>query len=802
MPDEMIDRSRLPIRRPPFAGTAGKTLAGSEPDWSQASHVQPPEGAPNVLLVLIDDAGFGNPSTFGGSIDTPNYTRMADGGLRYNRFHVTALCSPTRAALLTGRNHHRVGYGMVGEFSGPFPGYNATIPHDCVPFPRTLQENGYLTGAFGKWHLTPDNQQGYSGPFDRWPTRLGFDYFWGFLGGEAGQYDPVVIENQTIVGVPEGKDGKSYYFQDDLADQTIGWLHRIRSEKSATPWFAYVATGCSHAPHHVPREWSDKYKGKFDQGWDVMREQVLARQKALGVVPADAELAPRNDAFPTWDSLSDTEKTLYARQMEVYAGYSENADWNIGRIIDAIEEIGELDNTLVIWIWGDNGASMEGTLTGTFNELTTLNGLTLTPEQQMGLLFKHGGLEAWGGEMLAPHYACGWAWAGNTPFDWGKQVASHLGGTRNPMVAHWPNGISEAGAIRSHYTHVIDVGPTLLELAGIPPAASIDGVDQQPFDGVTFADSFADAAAPERHTQQYYEILGNRGMYKDGWLFCQRLQRIPWVIDPAQLRNEFGTTWDPENDPIELYYLPDDFTQSKNIAAEHPEKVQGLRELFWKEAEANHVLPLLGGLTSFFGMVPPIPKESKFTFRGDIQNVPSGMIPRIYNHSYTISADLVIPPGGAEGVIVAEADHLGGFSLFVQDGKLKHTYSMLGVLEYTQAAETSLPEGDVNIEMVFAADAPKPATGGEVTLLVNGEPVASGRMEHTVPGRFSGYSGMDIGRDNGLVVDLSYADKAPFAFTGEIKQVVFDVAPHMSDEDAQALHEHAAQALAAHAANA
>jgi arylsulfatase A-like enzyme len=801
MGEETIDRTKLPIRRPSFAGTTKQTLEDSEPDWNQAMHVTPPEGAPNVLLVLIDDAGFGNPSTFGGPIDTPNYTRMAESGLRYNRFHVTALCSPTRAALLTGRNHHRVGFGMVGEFSGPFPGYNATIPRDCAPFARILQENGYLTGAFGKWHLTPDNQQGFSGPFDRWPTRLGFDYFWGFLGGEAGQYDPLIIENQKAIGVPEGKNGEQYYFQDDLADKTIDWLHRIRSEKPSTPWFAYVATGCSHAPHQVPRKWSEKYKGKFDQGWDVMREETIAHQKELGIVPADAEPTARNDEFPTWDSLDETHKRWYARQMEVYAGYSENADWNIGRIIDAIDELGELDNTVVLWIWGDNGASMEGTLTGTFNEMTTLNGIPLTPEEQIALLFNHGGLEAWGGEQLAPHYAAAWAWAGNAPFDWGKQVASHLGGTRNPLVVHWPNGISDPGGLRDHYTHVNDVGATVLDLVGIPMPETIDGIDQQPFDGVTFADSFGDAGAPEHHRQQYYEILGNRGMYQDGWLFCQRLQRIPWSLDPEALR-KFGAGWDPESDPVELYYLPDDFAQARNLAAENPEKVEELRALFWQEAEANHVLPLLGGLTSFFGIVPPLPKETTFVFRGDIQNVPSGMIPRIYNHSYTISAELVIPQGGAEGVIVAEADYLGGFALFVQDGKLKHTYSMLGVLEYTQAAETRLPEGEVTVELVFAADAPKPATGGEVTLLVNGEPVANGRMEHTVPGRFSGYSGMDIGRDNGLPVDRSYADRSPFPFSGEIKQVVFDIAPDLSDEERQALHEHAEQALAAHSANA
>ena len=754
-----------------------------------------------MLLVLIDDAGFGNPSTFGGPIQTPNYTRLAENGLRYNRFHVTALCSPTRAALLTGRNHHRVGFGMVGEFSGPFPGYNATIPHDCAPFPRILQENGYLTGGFGKWHLTPDNQQGFSGPFDRWPTRLGFDYFWGFLGGEAGQYDPLIAENQKIIGVPEAKDGEQYYFQDDLAEKTIDWLHRVRSEKPKTPWFAYVATGCSHAPHHVPRKWSDKYRGAFDKGWDVMREETFARQKALGVVPADAELSPRNDAFPTWDSLDETHKRLYARQMEVYAGYSENADWNIGRIIDAIDEMGELENTVVIWIWGDNGASMEGTLTGTFNELTTLNGIPLTPEQQIGLLFKHGGLEAWGDEQLAPHYSAGWAWAGQRPVRLGQ--AGRLASRRHAEPAR--RALAERYRRRgrgSQPLHACDRRRRDDPRPRRDPDARLDrrgraaAVRRRHVRRLVLGRGRAGAAhaAVLRDPRQPGDVQGRLAAR-------QRLQRIPWDLDPEKLR-AFGPGWDPDDEPVELYYLPDDFTQSKNIAADHPEKVRELSELFWAEAERNHVLPLLGGLTSFFGMVPPIPEESKFVFRGDIQNVPSGMIPRIYNHSYTISADLVVPEGGAEGVIVAEADHLGGFALFVQDGKLKHTYSMLGVLEYTQAAEQPLPTGEVNVELVFTADAPKPATGGEVTLLVNGEPVASGRMEHTVPGRFSGYSGMDIGRDNGLVVDRSYADKAPFAFTGEIKQVVFDIAPHMSEEDAKALHEHAAQALAAHAASA
>ena len=709
-----IDRTRLPIRRPPFAGEARRTLEGSQPDWNQASHVAPPDGAPNVLVVLIDDAGFGNPSTFGGPIDTPNYTRMAGEGLRYNRFHVTAVCSPTRAALLTGRNQHRVGFGLVSEFSGPFPGYNATIPRDCASFPRILKENGYMTAAIGKWHLTPDTQQGSSGPFDRWPTGLGFDYYWGFLGGEAGQYDPLITENQKVQGVPEGEHGEPYYFPDDMPVKAIDWLDRIRAERPAGPWFMYYSTGCSHAPHDVPREWSDKYKGKFDEGWDVLRERTLARQKELGVVPPETELPPRNEGFPPWDSLSETERRLYARQMETYAGYSENADWNVGRVLDAIEARGELDSTLVIWIWGDNGASMEGTLTGTFNELTTLNGIPLTPDQQMGLLFKHGGLEAWGSELLAPHYSAAWAWASNCPFDWGKQVASHLGGTRNPLVVRYPERISDPGALRSHFTHVIDIAPSVLEIVGIPAPEHVDGIEQEPLHGVTFADSLSDAGAPERHTQQYFEAVGNRAMYKDGWWLAMRLPRIPWELDPEALRH-FGPGWDPDADPVELYYLPDDFAQARDLASANPEKVEELRALFWEEAERYQVLPILGGLSSFYGIVPPMPKETKFTYRGRIENVAAGMIPRIYNHSYTISADLVIPEGGAEGVIVAAFDHLGGFSLYVQDGKLKHHYSMLGVLEYTQVAESPLPEGEVSVEVVFAADAPEPATGGEVT---------------------------------------------------------------------------------------
>ena len=784
------DRTSLPIRREPFAGVVNRTLDGSQPDWNLIRHPTPPEGAPNVLLVLIDDAGFGNPSTFGGPIQTPNYTRMAEGGLRYNRCHVTALCSPTRAALLTGRNNHAVGFGSIGEFAGGFPGYSATLPRDCAPLPRILKDNGYSTSAFGKWHLTPDGQQGPAGPFDRWPNSWGFEYFYGILGGGSSQWDPCLAENQKIIGTPDDfyDEEHPYYFPDAMADRAIEWLHGVRAQDTRKPFFLYYSTGCSHAPHHVAKDWADKYKGKFDQGWDKLREETFARQKELGVIPADAELTPRDPAFPAWADVPDKLKPLYVRQMEVYAGYSENADYNVGRVIDAVEELGELDNTLIIWIWGDNGASMEGTVTGSFNELTMQNGIPLSDEMQLQLSERYGGVAAWSSSLMAPHYAAAWAWAGNTPFRWGKQVGSYLGGTRNPMVLHWPARITEAGGLRSQFAHVIDVAPMVLDVAGIPVPQTVDGIEQEPMHGTSFVASLTDGAAAEHRPQQYFETVGNRAMYKDGWWLAMRTERIPWVLTPEALRPYAPGVWDPDADPAELYYLPDDFTQARDLSAEHPEKVQELKDLFWEEAERYKVLPLLAPLSTFFGMLPPLPEKTLFEFRGDVQNVMPGMIPRIYNHSYAITADLVVPEDGAQGVIVAEADHLGGFTLYVKDGKLTHTYSMMGVFVFKQVAEEDLPTGEVTVGMEFKADEAKPATGGDVTLLIDGRPVGKGRMDHTVPIRFSGYAGMDIGRDNGGVVDRSYEREKPFAFTGTVKKVVFDIKPHLSDQDELELH--------------
>ena len=790
------DRSRLPIPDRPFGGTAGRTLQDSVADWAMIPGPQAPADAPNVLVVLIDDAGFGAPDTFGGPVSTPNYTRVQQMGLTYNRFHVTAVCSPTRAALLTGRNQHRVGFGSVAEFPGPFPGYTAAKPKTCAAVPRILSENGYVTGGFGKWHLTPNNVQGAAGPFDHWPKAWGFNHWWGFLSGAAGQYDPIMTMDDTVLGVPEGKDGEEYYFPDDLTDKAVEWLHRVRAQDQEKPWFMYYSTGCAHAPHHVSSDWADKYKGQFDDGWDALRERILDRQKELGIVPQDTQLTARPDALPAWDDLDDTAKALYVRQMEVYCGYQENADWNVGRLLDEVEELGDLDNTVIFYIWGDNGASMEGTTTGSFNELTFLNGLVIDPKQQTELIEQYGGLTALGGPDTAPHCAAAWAHALNTPFQWGKQDAAHLSGTRNPMVVAWPRRLQPSADVRSQFTHVTDIGPTILEAAGIPEPEQVDGIDQEPMDGTSFLYTLDEAQAPERHTTQYFEMFGARGMYHEGWWASSRPDRLPWDMSPetlATLGPDSG--WDPDRDTgWELYDLTKDFSQARDLAAEHPEKVQELQDLWWAEAERNRVLPLMAGVSVLFGILPPMPTQTRFPFAGDVDNIQFGMVPRIYGRSYAIEADLVIPEGGAEGVIVAMADFIGGFGLWVDgDGILRHTYSLLGVETYKQAATTPLPTGDVQVKMLFTSAEPKPGSGGHVTLLVNGDVVGEGELPKTVPVTFTSYAGLDIGKDYGLVVDRAYEDKAPYAFTGTVKRVVFDLNPAEAaarHSDARDLHHH------------
>jgi arylsulfatase A-like enzyme/uncharacterized membrane protein len=791
------DRTVLPIPDKAFGGVAGRTLDSSVADWTIVAGPRPPDGAPNVLVVLIDDAGFGQPDTFGGAIRTPNLTRVQQEGLTYNRFHVVALCSPTRASMLTGRNQHRVGMGSIAEFPGPFPAYTGNRPRSCTALPRILRENGYVTGGFGKWHMTPDREQGAAGPFDHWPLGWGFDRFWGFLSGASGQYDPLLTLDNTNIGVPSDKD---YYFPDDLTDKSIEWLHAVRAQDADKPWFLYYSTGCAHAPHHVAKEWADKYKGVFDEGWDVYREKTFARQKELGIIPQDAELTERPDLFPAWDSLDDAAKKLYTRQMEVYAGFQENADWNVGRLLDVIEETGDLDNTLVVYVWGDNGASMEGTTTGSFNEMTFLNGVVLDPEQQLALIEKYGGIDAIGGDHTAPHVAAAWAWAGNTPFQWGKQMASHLGGTRNPMVVSWRNHITPSTDVRGQFTHCIDVAPTILEAIGIPEPKTVDGIEQEPMDGTSFLYTFDEPKAAERHTRQYFEVIGARAIYDDGWWACSRLDKAPWDFSQETLaRWGPGAGWDPDTDVWELYYLPDDFSQAHDLAEREPTKLEELKQLFWAEAERNRVLPLLGSISVFYGILPPLPTVTRFAFAGDVQNVQKGLVPRVQGRSYAIEAELHVPEGGAEGVIVANADFIGGWGLWIDEkGLLNHSYSFLGVETYKQTATEPVPSGEVKVKMLFEIDEAKPGSGGTVTLWVGDKQVGEGRLDKTIPVAPSSYAGMDVGRDNGLVVDIDYEAKAPYAYTGTIRQVVFDLKPHTSHDDEKALHEHASIHAVAH----
>lgn len=782
-PAQTPDRSVLPIPVPAFAGTTGKTLDLAKPAWPAA--VAAPEGAPNVLLILMDDAGFGNPSTFGGPVNTPTLQALADEGLRFNGFHVTALCSPTRAALMTGRNHHQVGFGSISELEGGWPGYSAHLPRSAATVARILQGNGYATAAFGKWHLTPPEDFSQTGPFDDWPNQQGFDYFWGFLGAETDQYQPLLFEQNTVLGTPEGTD---FVLNRALADHAVSWLRDKASTAPEKPFFLYFSTGASHAPHQVGPEWIGKYRGKFDQGWDRLREETFARQKAQGIVPADAVLTPRNPAMKGWDSLPEEVRALNARQMEVFAAYQEETDHEIGRVLAEVERLGLSDDTLVIYIYGDNGASMEGTETGTFNEMVVLNGVPLTEAQQLDAIKAYGGLDVWGGPKIEPHYAAGWAWAGNTPFQWGKQVASHLGGTRDPMVISWPGKVGDPGAVRSQFLHVIDVAPTILAAAGVPVPQVVDGTPQMPMQGTSFLPVLADAAAPATMTRQYFEILGNRGLYDDGWWLACRIPRTPWLLDPAELAKFAPGTWNPDGDPCELYDLGRDFSQSNDLAAANPERVAAMKALFWDEAAKNQVLPLLGGMALAFGpdYTRPEPADRVYSFQPGVQNLSPGLLPPIYGRSFAIEARLRVDVNaciidvctGAEGVIAAAGDYLGGFALYVMHGKPRFTYSFLGLKIDTLVSSQTLPLGDVTLRYEFTADKEGvKAGGGTGRLTINGAEVASGRIEHTIPGQYSSYAGFDIGRDNGLPVvpELIYAFERPYASQAEIVRVDIEV---------------------------
>jgi arylsulfatase len=736
--------------------------------------LRPPEGAPNVLIVLIDDVGFGASSAFGGPIATPNAERLAAKGLKYNRFHTTALCSPTRQALLTGRNHHTVGMGGITEIASSAPGYNSIRSNTCAPLAETLKLNGYSTAQFGKCHEVPVWETSPMGPFQAWPTGTGFEYFYGFIGGEAHQYYPAIYEG-TIPVEPEKTPEEGYHFMSDMTDKAIRWIRQQKALMPDKPFFAYFAPGATHAPHHVPKEWADKYKGKFDDGWDALRERTYAKQKELGVIPADAELTPRHEEIPAWDDMPEDLKPVLRRQMEIYAGFLEFTDHHVGRLLDAVEDLGVLENTIVYYIIGDNGASAEGTLNGTYNEMINFNGAAAieTPEFMIERLDDFGGPDSYN------HYAVGWAHAMCTPYQWTKQVASHWGGVRNGTIVHWPARIKARGEVRPQFTHVIDVAPTVLEAAGLPEPAYVNGVLQKPLEGVSMAYSFDDAEADERHTTQYFEMFCNRGIYHQGWTAVTR-HSIPWLM-VGQERPAL------DDDVWELYDTNADWTQAKDLAAEHPDKLAELQRLFLIEATKYNVLPLDDrgierALPEIAGR-PTLVQGDRQLLYGGMGRLSESSVVNIKNKSHAVTAEIEVPEGGADGVIVAQGGSIGGWSLYLKDSKPRYCYNLLGVQRFYVGSDTEVATGTHQVRMEFAYDGEGLGKGGDATLYLDGVKVGEGRVEATAAMIFSADDTCDIGEENGALVTDDYP--VPNTFTGEVNWVEIDVGKAAEDADHQ-----------------
>jgi arylsulfatase A-like enzyme len=769
---EQFVRDHLPIPDRPYAGPVYEDAKDPEANFAPIEPLRPPAGAPNVLIVLLDDAGFGCSSAFGGPCHTPTAERLSTGGLKFNRFHTTALCSPTRQALLTGRNHHTVGMGGITEIATSAPGYNSIRPNTCAPLAETLKLNGYSTAQFGKCHEVPVWETSPLGPFDSWPTGGGgFEYFYGFIGGETNQYYPAIYEGTNAVE-PEKTPEQGYHFTEDMTDKAIKWIRQQKALMGDKPFFVYFAPGATHAPHHVPAEWSAKYKGKFDQGWDKLREEILVRQKELGVIPPEAELTARHEEIPAWDEIPDDLKPVLARQMEVYAGFLEHTDHQIGRLIDALEDLGLLEDTLVYYIVGDNGASAEGTPKGTFNELVVLNGVSALETTE----FMVSRIDEFGTPSAYNHYAVGWAHAMDTPYQWTKQVASHWGGTRNGTIVHWPNGIRAAGELRAQFHHVIDVAPTVLEAAGIPEPKTVHGVTQKPIEGVSMHYCFDDAAAAERRETQYFEMFCNRGIYDKGWTAVTR-HSTPWVI--AELPPFADDTW-------ELYDTNSDWSQAHDLAAEMPEKLEELKALFMEEARKYNVLPLDDRRVERFnsdlaGRPALISGRSQLLF-GGMGRLAENVVLNIKNKSHSVTAELGVPEGGAEGVIIAQGGEFAGWSLYVKNGKPKYCYNLFGLQRFYVEGETELPAGAHQVRMEFAYDGGGLAKGGRVALYVDGEKTGEGRVEGTVPMAFSADETCDIGSDTASPVSDDYTP-AGSRFTGTIDWVQIDIGEAAEDLD-------------------
>ena len=747
----------LPRPDQPFSDAQiGRTYKDSKPGTIALTKAT--AGAPNVLIVLIDDSGYGQWGTFGGQVPTPNLDRVAKMGLRYTRFHTTALCSPTRAALLTGRNHHSAGTGVITEMGDGYPGYSGQIPRNAAMFAEALRQGGYSTAFIGKNHNIADWETSIAGPFDRWPSLQGFDYFYGFIGGEMDQWQPVLYRGTTPVAmeIPKGKEG-DYTLNDSLADEAIRYIHQEKSVTPDRPFFIYYAPGATHAPHHVPKTWIEKFKGQFNQGWDKYREETYQRQLKLGVIPQGTRLTPRPKEIPAWASLSPDEQRVAARLMEVFAAYTAQTDYEVGRVLDALEEVGQLHNTLVVWEIGDNGASMEGTLSGCFNELATLQGI---PENTAFLL-RH--LDELGSAKASNHIPVGWAWAANTPFQWGKQVASHLGGTRNPLVIAWPDRIKDAGGMRTQFHHVIDISPTILEAAHLAQPVEVNGVKQKPIEGVSMAYSFDDPKATGTRRIQYFEMLGNRALYKDGWIATARHGRLPWVTMG-------GSTGDFDHDTWELYKLADDFSEANDVSAEYPQKLKELQDDFWVEAKKYDVLPLDD---RFAERGDPSLRPSLIAGRADFSYYPGTVIPEpsaanTKNKSHIITATIEVPRGGADGVLVAEGGAAGGYTLYIQHGKPVFEYNYMAHERYRVSSSEALATGPARVRVDFKYDGGGIGKGGTVSLFVNDQKVGEGRMDKSVPSRF-GSETFDVGMDNGSPVSDSY--RPPFAYAGTIKKV-------------------------------
>jgi arylsulfatase len=774
----------LPQPEQPFKGKIGGTAKDSTPDFPKG--VEAPEGAPNVLLILTDDVGFGASSTFGGPIQTPNFQRLADAGLRYNEFHTTALCSPTRAALITGRNHHSVASGVITEMATGYPGYNSLVPKSAGSVGEVLKESGYNTSWFGKMHNVPDWMSSQAGPFDLWPSGLGFEYFYGFIGGDSDQWHPALYENTRPIEPYLGNP--NYILDHDLADKAIDWMRMQHALAPTKPWLLYYATGTAHAPHHAPKEWIEKYKGQFDQGWDKVREETLARQIKLGIVPANTQLTKRPEQIPAWDSLSADQKRLYAHMMEVYAGALSYADSQIGRLLDAVEESGQLDNTLVIFIMGDNGASAEGSLQGTTNEVATAgNGV------KEDLPFLLSMIDQLGGPMTYNHYPVGWAHAMDSPMQWTKQVASHFGGTRNGMVISWPARIKDKGGLRSQFSHIIDIVPTIYEAAGITPPAVLDGVQQKPLDGVSLVYTFDDAKAPTRHSTQYFELVGNRAIYKDGWMASTTPLRLPWVT--------VGSEPNPDDFKWELYNINEDFSQANNVADKYPDKLKELQAAFDIEAKKYNVYPLD---SSFASRIDPEIRPSltrgrnEFTYYPGMIRIPEGSAPNFKNKSWAIAAEVTVPDGGASGVLATIGGRFGGWALLMKDGKPQFVYAVSNQPQhkFRIASDQALPPGNHVVRFQFKYDGGGIGKGATGTLFVDGQQVAQGPIPQTVPSRFSLDETFDVGEDTGTPVVEDYADKMPYPFTGTLKKFVVVLEPEkLTDEERQHLREEEAKAF-------